>query len=267
MRAYTIILLVATMCYTQDVFADNTADTQELLHDDLLEGDVSSAQTAGRFVDHINYARVAIALHNYSDAHAHIVEAKAILAHLKIASLEHNKKVHMESGRVIYDYDTNQQVHYFSMNSEPVEITKMTKGPVWAKVNSLAVTDAEIAYVTLDVSGNTAEKGLAKADKALEQAYYSDADKLLATLIQKVVKVDTQQHLPQQVAHDNIVLAQDFLSLNNYTGADFALKHADIALDEAKQSDGSDAGQHAIQVMRQHVQLLKDKIVVAMHPI
>jgi hypothetical protein len=240
--------------------ADAMVITKATAYDAEGTEDGNPELAAAHFVDHINYARVALAMHEYDVANAHISEAQDALALLRQANLESHKSVQVESGRVVYDYDTDQKNHYFPVSSEPVEVREMGKGPFWAKANTLAVTDAEIAYVTLDLNGSNAEKGLAKAKKALEQEYYTDADAALSKLIQQVVKVDAKDHMPQQVASDNIALARDFLSLNNYAGARFALKHADAALDTLERGLEEGDRKDRAEAMRKEVQTLRDEV-------
>lgn len=213
---------------------------------------------AQQFVAHVNYARVAIAMDDVELAQTHIRIARELVGLLKQENLEQRKVVQVESGRVVYAYDTDYKYHYFPVGGKPVEVQKVAK-PFWASSGTLAVTDADVVYLSLDVSGNEAEKGLAKASKALEQDYVSDADRYLAKLTDKVVKVDKKQALPQVVARDNISLARNFLSMENYNGARFALKHAGLALNSLEKKAVDAARKERIVAMRQDIaQLQKD---------
>lgn len=207
---------------------------------EALQPEVSAQQ----FVAHINYARVAIAMNDKAVAQQHIRKAQELIGLLRQENMEARKAVHVESGRVVYDYDTDadHKYHYFPVSHRTVEVQKVVKGPFWAK-NALAVADADVVYLSLDLRGNDAEKGLAKASRALAQDYFTDADKYLARVTDRVVKVDKQRALPQKVAGDNIALARDFLAMDNFEGAGFALKHADKAL-EMMESRRDKAGRH-----------------------
>lgn len=239
--------------------ADPMVITRALHASNRIE-DVATPESApAQFLNHITDARVAIALQDYSGAAAHIAAAEKALVFLREHYREANKKITMESGRVVYNYDTLEKAHYFAVTSQPLEVRQVSKGPAWAKVNTLAVTDAEVAYVTLDLNGTAPEKGLAKARKALEQGYYSDSDRVLAKLTTQVVALDGQQHLPQQVASDNIALAREFLSMNNYAGAQFALKHADATLTQLANDSSANSNEH-VEAMRKELQMLQSEV-------
>ncbi len=234
------------------------ANTQTQAEADVADAD-HPAQAASQFVAHINYARVAIAMKDYPLAQTHIEQAQDSLSVLRQASLEGKKVVQVESGRVVYAYDTNYKTHYFPVE-RPVEVKKVTKGPFWARGNTLAVTDADVVYLTLDLSGDKPEKGLAKAMQALSQDYVSDADKDLAKLSDQVVKVERKRSLPQEVARDNIALARDFVAMDNYSGARFALKHAAVALDEFEKQQPAGEKREQVVTMHKEVGALQEQV-------
>jgi hypothetical protein len=207
---------------------------------------------ASSFVEHINYARVALAMKNPSLAKQHISEARNMITLIKNSATEQRLITSVESGRIVYKYDTEFKYHYFPVQTGPVEVKQLSNGPLWAK-NDLAVTDADIVYLTLDLRGNKADNYLIEAEAAIAATNYRIADGRLAMLTQAVVTVDSKVALPLDKATDNIALSRHFMAAKNYEGAGFALKHADDALDVLEKLEGSPMRKADISMMRKEV--------------
>lgn len=214
---------------------------------------------AGSFVEHVNYARVALAMKNTDLAKQHITQARNMMTLIKGATTEQRTITEMESGRIVYQYDTEYQYHYFPIQTGPVQVKQMSNGPIWAK-NDLAVTDADIVYLTLDLTGDKAETYLNDADAAIAAKDLKEADNVLAKLTDKVVTVDSKTSVPSVKARDNIALARNFIAGKNYDGASYALKHADEALDEMQQDADNKIRIDSITAMRKDVSNLQATI-------
>lgn len=214
---------------------------------------------ATRFVEHVNYIRVALAMKNTDLAKQHITQARNMVAVIKNATVEQRRITEVESGRIVYQYDTKYKYHYFPIQTGPVQVKQMDNGPVWA-TNDLAVTDADIVYLTLDLTGNKAEIHLGEAEAAIAAGDLKLADNHLAQLTDAVVTVDNKIPMPSVKAHDNIALARNFIAGKNYEGASYALKHADEALDEMQKDNNNKARRDSIVVMRKDVSNLQDYI-------
>jgi hypothetical protein len=160
--------------------------------------------------------------------------------------------MHIGSGRLVYEKDTDYKYHYFPIEVGTVEIRKMGKGPFWAK-KGLAVTDAEIVYLTLDLTTHKPDEQLNAAENAIKEGKLADADEHLAQLTEQVVSVEDEEAMPLDKARDNITLARDFMAMNNYNGARFALSHADDALDDAQNDKRFSAHRDDIQSLRREV--------------
>ena len=232
--------------------AANCSDSEDTMRDPTV--------AAERFVQHVNYARVALAMKNGSLAKEHIIQAGRMVRLLKAVTPQKRQVTAVESGRVIYNYDTSFKEHYYPIEAGPVEVKKLDKGPFWANKETLAVTDADIVYLTLDLRGDAAEQHLQIAKSAIDDGRLIDADNQLATLTNAVIKVEDKTPLPRDVARDNISLAHNFLAARNYDGARFALKHADSALEYLEIDDTYKMHRPSIVAMRKEVSKMQETI-------
>jgi hypothetical protein len=183
------------------------------------------------FVEHVNYARVALAMKHIDLAKRHITQARNMATLIKGVDAERRRVAEVESCRIVYHYDTEYKSHYFPIRTGPVQVKQMSDGPLWAE-NELAVADADVVYLTLDLTGDKAEAYLKDAETAITAGNFKEADAKLAKLIETTVLVDNRVSVPNDKARDNIALARNFIAGKNYEGARYALKHADAALDE-----------------------------------
>jgi hypothetical protein len=62
------------------------------------------------------------------------------------------------------------------------------------------------------------------------------------------------------MARDNIVLTSNFIASGNYTGARYALKHADSALHEMQKDDTYSEHQADITAMRRNIKYLQNEL-------
>jgi hypothetical protein len=252
-----LLLSNISASYAADTITRSTVKTAASPISDAAISDPTIAATS--FVEHVNYARVALAMKNVDLAKEHIMQARNMSIIIKNATVEQHRVTQLESGRIIYQYDTEYKYHYFPIQTGPVQVKKVSSGPIWAK-NDLAVTDADIVYLTLDLIGDKAETYLSNAEKAIVANNLKDADRQLAQLTEAVVTVDSKVAVPSDKASDNIDLARNFLLGDNYAGASFALKHADSALDEMSKDDIYKEHRLEIASMRKEVGSLQGYI-------
>jgi hypothetical protein len=179
---------------------------------------------------------------------------------MKALTIEQRKIANIESGRVVYSYDTDYKYHYFPIKTGEIEVKKMGHGPVWAK-NDLAVTDAEVVTLTVDLSGYTADTRLDSAEADIKAGKLKAADAELAQLTDEVVTVDDTTPMPIDMARDNIVLTTNFIASGNYTGARYALKHADSALHEMQKDDTYSQHKADIAAMRRDIKYLQNELL------
>jgi len=241
--------------------ADNiTTDTMKSAGDPITKAEVVDPRVAAAsFVEHVNYARVALAMKKVDVAGQHIAAARNMITLIKGATAEKLRITEVESGRIVYQYDTEYKYHYFPIHTGPVQVKEIGDGPAWAK-NDLAVTDADIVYLTLDLTDNKAETYLNATEAAIAANDLKEADNQLAKLTDAVVTMDSKISVPSDKAHDNIGLARNFIAAKNYDGARYALKHADKALDEMEQGEAYKARRPEIAVMRKDVNYLQEVV-------
>jgi hypothetical protein len=177
--------------------ADNiTTDAAKSGLTPISKSEISDPSVAATsFVEHINYARVALAMKNSDLAKQHITQARNMMEIIKAATVEQRIITKVESGRIVYQYDTKYKFHYFPIQTGPVTVKQITNGPIWAK-NDLAVSDADVVYLTIDFTGNTAVTRLGEAESAIAANNLKLADDHLAQIIEAVVKVDSKETLP-----------------------------------------------------------------------
>lgn len=246
----TTLALGVTASYAADTITTGTVKTA---NSPITRAEMTDPRIAATsFVEHVNFARVALAMKNRDLATQHVMQARNMVAVIKTATAEQRVITRVESGRIVYRYDTEYKYHYFPIQTGPVQVKTMDSGPVWA-TNDLAVTDADIVYLTLDLTGDKAETHLNATDAAITANNLKLADEHLAQLTEAVVTVDSKVAMPNVKAHDNIALARNFIAGKNYEGASYALKHADDALDEMQANETDQARIATIAVMRKDV--------------
>lgn len=263
----TSTLLITTILSTGIAFASPafaaeniatktvTEASKPVTTDEITDPRVAAAS----FVEHVNFARVALAMKNTTLAKQHIGEARKMAALIKGETAEKYRVTELRSGRIVYEYDTDYKYYYFPIQTGPVEVKKLSSGSPWEK-NSLAVTDADIVYLTLDLRDYKAETYFDKTEAAIADGNLKDAGNQLAMLIDATVKEDARIAVPNDKARDNLALARNFIAGKNYDGARYALTHADSALDELQRNDLYKEHRADITAMRQDVSNLQGYI-------
>ncbi len=253
----TTLALSGTASYAADSITSGTVKTAA---SPITKAEMADPRVAATsFVEHVNFARVALAMKNTDLAKQHITQARNMVTVIKSATVEQRVITQVESGRIVYKYDTEYKYHYFPIQTGPVQVKTMDNGPVWA-TNDLAVTDADIVYLTLDLTGDKAETHINEAEAAITANNLKLADEHLAQLTEAVVTVDSKVAMPSVKARDNIALARNFIAGKNYEGASYALKHADDALDEMQKDNNNKARLADIAAMRKDVSNLQEYI-------
>ncbi len=257
----TILSTTLALSITNSYAADSiTTGTVKTATSPITKAEMADPRVAATsFVEHVNFARVALAMKNTDLAKQHITQARNMVTVIKSATVEQRVITQVESGRIVYKYDTEYKYHYFPIQTGPVQVKTMDNGPVWA-TNDLAVTDADIVYLTLDLTGDTAQAHLGEAETAITANNLKLADEHLAQLTEAVVTVDSKVAMPSVKARDNIALARNFIAGKNYEGASYALKHADDALDEMQRDNNNKARLNGIAEMRKDVSNLQEYI-------
>lgn len=226
---------------------------------------VSSADmnlASQRFVESVNYARIALAMNDPALAKKHIAKARAQVAILKAGAEKGPEMKSFRTSRVHYEYDTRYKDHYFPIAAGPVAVKKVRSGPLWADTKGVAVTDAEIVYLTLNIDDDEVDERLDAAIVAIEKNDLTDAQSHLGEMIGDVVEVDESVDTPLDKARDNIGLTRQFIATRNYDGARFALCHADDALDDMEDDKRYINRRTVVESMRKEVKGLKEQIAL-----
>lgn len=197
-----------------------------------------------RFVELINQARVDIALKKPQDAQPRLDNALKMARFIRDNSTvqETYSETRISSGLVTYKTADTVGSYYVPFETGPVEVKTMAQTPSSKSNPGVAVTGTDIVYLTVDLSGPSAETYIPQAKAALKQGDLKAADQSLAQLMDEVVKTEQAERKPYDTAQDNLTLALQFLRDNNYSAAQYALTHAADAVKEIEGSDGSHYG-------------------------
>ncbi|MGE0252735.1 MAG: YfdX family protein [Dongiaceae bacterium] len=221
------------------------------------EGSMGLRMTAQNFIENVNSARVALAMKNSSSAKQYIDKANQNLTELQNLTPEQRRFSRLSSSRLSYG---NDEYRYFPVPGQ-VKMTKVKDGPFWAREGGIAVTDAEMVYITLDLSDiDDTKKSLTEAKTAVSKGDLSKADNKLDNIIDDTINMEKVASLPLDKARDNIALTRSFLQARNYSGARYALKHADKGLDEMQRDDRYQARRQTVSAMRQEIKSLEKTI-------
>jgi hypothetical protein len=215
---------------------------------------------AQRFIQDVNYARVALAMKDPAQAKDYINQARNQLTTLKNVSVDERQVSRVQSGRLIYREQPNTRNFYFPIETGPVNIRKVDTGPFWAPNKGAAVTDAEIVYITLDLNNDKADQRLNEATSQIDRNEFAAAQSTLESLMNQVVKEDNAVAMPHEKARDNLALARTFIAQRNYDGARYSLNHAKDALDEMEKSARYSDRKDRVLAMRQEVDRMQGDI-------
>ena len=259
MLSAAMALGVTACSHKPDMLTSGKVRTDTYANNDASGTDYTARDAAEDFIGNINYARVALARNKGDRAEQHIAKARKDMDQMKALTVEYRAIANIESGRVVYSYDTDYKYHYFPIETGAIEVKRMGHGPIWAK-NDLAVTDAEVVYLTVDLRGYTADMRLDNARADIKAGKLKAANTELAQLTDEVVTVDDTAPMPIDMARDNIVLTTNFIASGNYAGARYALKNADSALHEMQKDDTYSEHQADIAAMRRDIKYLRNEL-------
>jgi hypothetical protein len=221
--------------------------------------------SAENFMVFTNYARIALAKKNGTMAKIDVAEARNIITLIKSQTSGERKVAGMASGRIRYRENTAYPYHYFPIETGEIEVKNLKTGPPWAK-NELAVADAEIVTITVNFTGDAADKRLDAANTAIDNGNLKSADTQLAKLIDIAVTIDKEVADPLDKATGNIALARHFVLSGNYNGASYALTHADEALNSMQQDDAYQIHRADIIAMRKSLRHLQKSLIQENQP-
>ncbi|MBX7146324.1 MAG: YfdX family protein [Alphaproteobacteria bacterium] len=257
------MILVSTPSFGQTPQTNPNNDNNNIVTDTVkktnpaaVKDQTSIDKNVESFLDHINSARVALAMQNSNLAKQHVTEARTTLTKVKNLTAEQRRVSQVRFGSVTYNYGTEKRPYYFPVKTGPVKFKELDTG----SKNSLAVSDAEMVYLTVDLTDNQADKYLDQAETALKNNDLKAADENLDDLTDDIIDVDSKVSLPLDKARDNIALARHFIQTANYDGARYALSHADDALDELEDSNQYQARKATVTTMRKNVQSMENLV-------
>ena len=198
---------------------------------------------ASRFVNIVNRARYSLASKDAENAKKDIEAAKLEAAKLAHLSATDRKMASMPSGRIVYDINGNAKTvapntdyYYYPIETGSIATKEVGAGPFWSAQKGLGVKDAELVYVTVDLSKVQPMVELDKALADISANKLNAADDVLENLIDHVIAVEDSKDALAIKARDNLELTRNYLEAQNYDAARYPLKHAKAAL---KAMDGN----------------------------
>lgn len=215
---------------------------------------------AERMIEHVNYARIAAALKNKSNALNHIQMAQQYATLLQSSAPEYRTKQRVQSGRFTYEYNRDTREHYYPIATGIVERKELDTGPFWSDQKGVAVKNAEAAYISISIDPSKSLEYLQKAKTELDENDFNDASEELDDLIKASVEAEKVKEMPLVKAQDNINLARHFLRAQNYDGARFALKHAENAIKDMEGDEQYSQQSQRIQDMHAQVEKLRTRL-------
>lgn len=217
-----------------------------------------SRLVANRFVKHISYARMELAMKHTDRAKQHIAEARNLETIISGETSEQRNETDVKSGRVMLTYNDDYKYYYFPIETGTIPHQKPSN-PMWIQKGP-AITDAEIVSLTLDMNAADALQYLDDAETAINQRDIKKADTDLAKLNDEVITDDDVATTSLDKASSNIALAHRFIMDSNYKGARYALGHADEALNEMEQDDTYKGHHDRVVAMRKQIKSLRATI-------
>jgi flagellin-specific chaperone FliS len=218
---------------------------------------------AQRFIGHLNGAKLALSLHESETARANLVKAQDMLSILKSTLAEGQTFDHMAFGRVYYGDPSMEGVYVPMDNGEietgPVKVkTVSEQNSLWRRKEGVAISNAEIAYITLALQDTRPERTLADAMAALHRKDEKEALNLINDLFKDVVKIESAVPQPIDKARDNILLARNFIVNNHFDAARYALGHANDALEELEKDDRFEKAKSHLKTVREEIIILNE---------
>lgn len=209
----------------------------------------ASQQSAASLVEHVNLARLAVALKDKAEAQKHIDEAQKVVSSLT----GETRTERVQAGRFTYEYNKASEDYYYPIAGGMVEQKEISTGPFWSDRKGVAVKNAQAAYVTLEIDPEDVNENLADAKEALTRDEFDKAGRELKDLVDDAVKVENAQSLPLVKAQDNLALTRYFIRAKNYDGARYSLKHAESAINDLDRDDAYNQYDQRIAAMKKDV--------------
>jgi hypothetical protein len=251
-------LLIATTVLTSIAFGAQANDKV------LVGGPAYKA--ASQLVNQTSLARYALASNDANAAKAHIESAKIAGDTLAKLSSEERKVTGVRSGRVSYDIKTEDGAYfYYPVETGTVTTKEIGSGPFWSSNKGLAVKDAELVYMTVDINGADIQEDLTDALKDINDSDLADADDELNDILEEIVSIEDRQEALAIKAKDNLQLTRDYLAAKNYDAARYPLKHAKSALEDMDGNERYAADQAMVQKYLKEVER-SEKIIAQKDP-
>ena len=209
-------------------------------------------------IDHVNTARLDLAINKAPDAQNEISQAKNMVTVLDNSATEYRTRTKVQAGRFTYEYNHASRDHYFPLGGGMVERKEFDTGPFWSSQEGIAVKNAEIAYITINIDTKETAEKLNEAQEALNKNELDDAGDALDDILESSIKAEQVDTLPLVKAQDNLTLARAFLQAKNYDGARFSLKHAQDGIDAMKSDDRYKSHDARIDAMSSEVKQMQD---------
>ena len=225
---------------------------------------------AGRILKHVNEARVALEDKKKKSALEHIEKGLTLVRIIEHAMPPIKVKADIQAGDISYHHEEEAHQALIPIFEEldqvdiigPAARVKREKSQASGqkRTEPLAVTYAGVEFTSLDLDLALAKRNLGRAQKALKDNRFDDADSALATIQSRgVIFGLVEDYLPLREAADNLKLAEDDMKRGQPQEAKAALQIASNALKDYEKTAGENRSKE-VKKLHEEIDDLTGKI-------
>lgn len=229
------------------------ADNQNTKAEVVVATSEAARQSAMGFVNRVNDARYALVSKDGLNAKKYVEAARLEADKLARLTSAERKITGIQSGRVLFNDDGDsddsdiEDYYYYPIETGRIATKEVGAGPFWSNQKGLAVKDAELLYVTADLSIVNPQQQLDKAMARINANDLDDAQDILEDLVEDVIVVESSEQALAIKARDNLELTRNYMDAGNYEAARYPLKHAKSALKKMEGNDRYASQQGAVK--------------------
>ena len=207
------------------------------------------------FIERINEARVELSLNQPRLAQTKIMMAEALIPIILNVTPAQSRLTRVEFGGGLYANDLGQRKNYTPIETQSLENFSRPAGPRWIKSTRME-SDAQIIYITIDLSNDKALTYLKNAEKSIAAGDLKDAESQLSELTDRLIKVG--DNVPASIrARDYMILADNYITVGNFFGSRHSLERSNEYLDQMKSEETYKTYYTDIVALRKEIEMLQ----------
>ncbi len=206
--------------------ANNVQDDNRTIDEPFAEEVMASRN----FIENINESLKELSLQQLGLAKRKIIMARSLIPIITKATQSQRRLTRVEFGGGLYADDLGKRKSYNPIETQSLENFTRSAGSRWLK-STRTESDAQIIYITLDMTDRKAESYLDQAEKYIDSGDIRAAQMQLEELSDRVIKVGGDVPAVVQ-ARDYMILANNYIIAGNFFGARFSLQKSNMFLDQ-----------------------------------